>query len=313
MKRLTLFALSTVLAIGCGTDAQTGPEVLPGLHLPPPPDPGKGWQIIGSVIDNLQPGSDTEMCTWTDIITDRVIDVKSTVGVQTEPPGHHIVVYYTTMHQPPGTQRVCQDADMITFRFLSGTGGEGVPSSAPGNLVFRVPAGAQIVFNHHYLNATDRVLRGQSAVNVNFAEPGNWTPVGNIAMLNTDLQIPPGPYSMDIHCVMPTTMKFWELLPHMHQWGTHATLAITQSGVKSTLYDAPWDPSYAFHPPITYADPSAPIILNTGDAVDYHCEWNNTTTMPLNFGLEMCVAFGATVDDMGVGSKACSQGSWFPF
>jgi hypothetical protein len=130
---------------------------------------------------------------------------------------------------------------------------------------------------------------------------------------DTNIQVPPGPSTWDIHCVMQQTMKVWQQFPHMHQWGSHATLKLTQNAVPHTVFDGDWVPSMTFHPPVTQFDPATPMILNAGDAIDMHCAWNNTTPNTLNFGLEMCVAFGATVDDAGLGAWACDAGQWGQF
>jgi hypothetical protein len=304
--------------IACGTDwrppgSTSTVDTLPDLTVPPAPDPAKGFQIITPIFDNVEPSMDYEVCTWTDVIADHDLDVRSTLSYQNEPPGHHVILFYTTVKQTPGTQRVCHDSDMATFRFLAGAGGEGLPNMAPGNLIYRVPAGAQIVVNHHYLNSTDAVLRGQSAVNVYYAEPGNWVPSGNLAAVDTNISLPQGPSSWDIHCVLQNTMKLWYLIPHMHQWGTHIAVNVTQTGTKNTMFDLPWDPSYAFHPPELRLDPATPMVVNPGDAIDVHCDWNNTSGRTLSFGFEMCVSFGETVDDTGLGNIACDAGSWGQF
>src|SRR5262249_29255942 len=116
--------------VACGTDTAThggadapaqDPNILPTLHVPPPP--ANGIQIITPIVRGILPGQDLEMCTWTDKVLEHEIDVRDTVAVQTEP-GHHVVVYYTTMKQPAGTSRPCTDTDMASFRYLSGTGGD---------------------------------------------------------------------------------------------------------------------------------------------------------------------------------------------
>lgn len=350
MNKLTGLFIGMAVTVGCGTDfvpdppalPSGGPETLPNLVVPPAPLPGQGWQVITPIVDNLQPGSDTEMCTWTDIYADSESpsqlyrDVRSTLSTQTQPPGHHVVVYYTTVNQPAGTSRVCNDADMASFRFLAGSGGEGTANTAPGDLVYRLPQGAQVVINHHYLNSTDQVLSGQSVVNINFADPndGPYTPSGNTAFVDTSLVVQMGPNAAnpaiptdDIHCVIPTTgptakpMKLWYFIPHMHQWGQHIDIYLTQSGVKTQVVDQDWDPSFAFSPPDPfYADltqplnsPTGPKVLNPGDEVDVHCEWNNDSGMVLPFGFEMCVAFGEFVDDQNEGSWACDGGNWTSF
>ena len=307
-------AMGLTFAVGCGTDSgmvDDGPEILPNLTVPAVPE--HGLQVITPIVRGLEPGSDHEICLWSDAIVDQTVDVKSTVGYQTEP-GHHVVIYYTTEKQPPGTQRECTDTDMATFRYLSGNGTQGEPNTAPGNLVYRVPAGAQIVVNHHYLNATDETLDGQSLVNLEYApEGGSYVPSGSTAFLNSGLVVAQGQTAQDQHCVVDRTMKLWYFAPHMHKWGTHIKVDVTHADVKTTLFDTPWDESYTFHPPEKKMDPSAPMMLSAGDQVDVHCEWNNDTGRDLGFGFEMCVTFGQFVDDNSMGSWACDDGHWTDF
>jgi hypothetical protein len=305
-------ACVVVLATGCGTSpADSGPETLPDLEVPPPPD--NGVQIITPIVEDLQPGMDYEICTWTDVILDRQVDIKSTLGYQTEPPGHHAILFYTLDKQPPGTQRICTDTDMASFRYVSGNGANGELNEAPGDLVFRIPEGAQMVINHHYLNAYDEVLRGQALINVNFAPPGNYIPSGATAILDTAIQVTPGASSHDISCTLERPFKFWYFIPHMHRWGKRITVDMTRAGAKERLFDTPWDDSFTFHPPEHRQDPASPMLMNAGDKIDIHCEWENDTAGTLNFGFEMCVGFGQFVDDEGLGNLACDGGNWGTF
>ncbi len=307
--------LGVSFAVGCGTDSppgQDGPELLPNLTVPPKPE--NGLQVITPIVHDLAPGSDHEICTWSDaIVGDTAIDVKSTIGFQTEP-GHHIVVYYTMAPQPAGLQRECTDSDMVAFRIVTGNGKEGEPYEAPGNLVYRIPPHAQIVINHHYLNATDVAMDGQSAVNINFAVPGGtYTPSGSTAFLNSGLVVAQGETTQKQHCVVDRDMKLWFMVPHMHQWGKHITVDITHENTKTSMFDVNWDESYAFHPPEKRWDPARPLMLYAGDQVDTNCSWNNDTGRNLNFGFEMCVTFGQFVDDKNQGSWACDDGHWTDF
>lgn len=307
------FAFATVaVAAGCGTDSgSSGPEVLPNLMVPDVP--ANGLQVITSIVRDIQPGTDHEICTWTDGIVGETVDVKSTLAYQTEP-GHHTVVYYTLDKQPPGTQRECTDTDMASFRYLAGNAGDGVLNVAPGNLVYRVPKGAQIVVNHHYLNATDEVMDGQSVVNLNYAPAGGtYTPSGSTAFLNSALEVAQGVSSQDQSCVIDRPLKLWYLAPHMHRWGTNIQVDLTIKGEKQRMFDTTWDPSYTFHPPEKRLDPATPLVLSAGDRIDVHCAWNNDTGRMLGFGFEMCVVFGQFVDDANAGSWACDGGTWGTF
>jgi len=309
MKRL---AAGVVLLIGCGAEGVSGPELVDGFEVPPPPD--NGIQVITPIVEDIQPGTDNEYCMWSDKFLDVETDIKSTNGFQTEPPGHHTVLYYTTLTQPPGTQRKCNDTDMATFRFLTGNGAEGELNSAPGNLVYRAPAGAQLVINSHYLNTTDQVMRGQSAINVNFAEPGgDYTPSGSLAFLDTAIRVPEGTSTFETTCNVDRTYKLWFVIPHMHQWGTNITVDLIQNGETNRLFDTPWDESFAFHPPEMRLDPETPLVINQGDQLKVTCQWNNDTGRVLEFGFEMCVSYAQFIDDTGVGSVACDGGRWTNF
>ena len=314
MKRAPLVVLVGLALAACGTDQPKGPEILPGIDVPKAPAPDKGWQIVTPIVENIQPGADEEICTWTDVIADKQTDIRSTFGVQDLPPGHHIIIFYTMVRQPPNTQRICNDSDMATFRFVAGSAGEGIPNQAPGNLVFRVPPGAQIVVNHHYLNSSDQVMRGQAVVNLNFADPnGSYVPSGYLTVLNTGLEVQPGDTTQTMHAVLDRSFKLWQLFPHMHQWGKHAILKVTHAGTTSTLFDIPWDPSYAFHPPTATYDPSMPLQLDPGDSIDMSCEWNNDQGHSLGFGFEMCVVFASTVDDNNDANWDWDNGNWGTF
>jgi hypothetical protein len=188
--------LVTGLAGCADSPGKGGIETLPDLDVLPVPE--NGLQVITPIVRDIQPGTDLEMCTWTDAIVDHDVDVRSTLASQTEP-GHHTIVFYTLDKQPGGTQRECTDSDMASFRFLAGNAGNGIENRAPGNLVYRIPSGAQIVVNHHYLNATDAVMDGQSLVNLSFADAGGaYTPSGSTAFLDTSIEVQPGVDSKDI-------------------------------------------------------------------------------------------------------------------
>ncbi len=306
--------LGVSVTVGCAADTvkEEGPERLPNLVVPAPP--ANGLQVITPIVRGLEPGSDHEICTWTDaIVTDRPIDVKSTTGFQTEP-GHHIVVYYTTERQPAGTQRECTDTDMVSFRIVTGNGKEGEPTEAPGNLVYRIPVGSQVVINHHYLNASDETMDGQAAVNINFAaEGGTYTPSGSTAFLNSGLLVAQGITTQKQHCVVDHEMKLWFLIPHMHRWGKHISVDITQGDVKTNIFDQDWNDAFTFHPPEKHFNLDAPLVLKPGDQLDTTCEWNNDTGRDLNFGFEMCVTYGQFIDDKNLGSLACDDGHWTAF
>jgi hypothetical protein len=316
-------ALVSLVAVGmaCSSKSSTdgtpapadGIERLPDMK--PTAPSANGFQLVMPIVRGIVPGASQEMCSWTDKILDKDIEVKSATGFQTKT-GHHIVIYYTMNQQPAGTTRECKDEDMATFRIVIGTGGEGTIAALPADLATKIPAGAQIVVNHHYLNAGASALDAQSAVNIEMVQPGTKiTQSGNLAMLDTSLRVKPGPNGLDIHCKMQKDLRLWQLTPHMHAWGTRFTLDHTKvaDNSASRLFDVQWDPDFTFHPPQVLHDPAQPYILKAGDTMLVHCDFNNTTSTDLTFGLEMCVFFAQTVDVDAQGSIECDAGQWGGF
>src|SRR5579872_11871 len=175
MRRFGWLVLA-VAATACssGSGGSTGPATVDGVTLMagftpgPAPAQGQGFQVVMPIVNNIAAGGSDEYCTWSNIILDQDIWVKESIGYQTET-GHHIIVYYTPNPEAAGTTRICTDADMASFRFGVGAGGEGVSedNKLPGDLAVHIPKGSQIVLNHHYLNASSKpVAQAQSAVSV---------------------------------------------------------------------------------------------------------------------------------------------------
>jgi hypothetical protein len=306
-----LYLALAISLIGCGSDEPSGPEVLDELPLPDKPD--NGIQVITPIFEGIQPGTDNEVCVWTDVIFDKETDVRSSISYQNEPPGHHAILFYTLDKQPAGTQRICTDTDMASFRYLTGNAGNQVLNEAPEGLVFRIPKGAQVVVNAHYLNTSDEVVRGQSVVNVNFAPPGEYITSSNTAIVNTGLEVEMGVSSQKMHCEFEKELKLWYFIPHMHRWGTHINVDVTRSGVKERIWDLDWQDQYTFHPPEKRFGTDAPFVFKPGDAIDIECTWNNTEGRVLPFGFEMCVAFGQYIDTAKQGNWACNGGEWTVF
>jgi hypothetical protein len=314
-------------ATACGSGSESaggtsGPAQVDGVPLMsgfdpgPAPAAGTGFQIVLPVVTGIQPGGSYEWCTWTSTTTTSDLWVKESIGRQTES-GHHIVVYYSLDPQPAGTSRICQDSDMASFRFGVGVGGEGAGGDArlPGDLAVHIPKGAQIVINHHYLNASGRpIAQAQSAVTVLYAPQGQpLTESSSLAFVDTSMNVPPGLRSVDYTCTLQQDFQAWQLLPHMHNFGTRITVDHTSASGTERLFDVQWDPSFAFHPPTKNFDPAAPYAMHKGDQVHVHCDYDNTSAQALTFGVEMCVSYAQTVDTAQAGNILCDLNQWSSF
>lgn len=308
MRKLSL---ALALAAGCG-----GADSHSGMLIDPGPVPENGMQIILPIQKGIKAGSDNELCTWTDVITDKNLFVKSIQGFQSET-GHHIVVYKTKSYEPAGTTRPCSDDDMATFRYVGAAGGEGVTlkNTAPGRVAYVIEKGYQIVVNEHFLNASPVDHDGQSAVNLELVPPGTVpVPVGNFTVLDRRFKLPVGPSELHVEATLERDFKVWQAIPHMHRWGTQIAVEhIPQSGMPKQLFNLKWDDKYTFEPPEMRADPESPLMFRKGDKIKLSCWWNNDTGKPLVFGPEMCVFSTQTVDDVGQGNWAWDGDQWVDY
>nr|HEX4315260.1 hypothetical protein [Kofleriaceae bacterium] len=311
-----LFAIAVIAGCGGSHDSTPSPDaggtaILPGFTVPAAP--ANGMQIILPIVKDLQPGSSTELCTYTGIQAQEDLQIRSVDAVQAQS-GHHVALWYSKVNMPAGTTHPCSDADMVNFRFIAGATNN-ASTAVPGQLVLVIPKGTYIAIQQHYINASDNVVDSQSVLNINYADPGgSYTTSSAMAFLDDTLSLAPGGDTMNIHCTMQQDVDAWFVMPHMHKYGVSFTATLTHAGSASQLVDVPtWDPDYEFSAPQTTWDPSTPQKFLTGDTIDVQCNWDNTTAKTLKFGDEMCVFFAQTIDTAGRGNIACDGGAWVPF
>src|ERR1700722_10604584 len=100
---------------------------------------------------------------------------------------------------------------MAEFQFGMGAGGGAASTkfTLPGNLAVHMPAGAQVVVNHHYLNAgATAVAEAQSAINVYYADPTvAHTPSSMMVVVATALTVPVGASAFMEDCVVNQTYQ----------------------------------------------------------------------------------------------------------
>jgi len=305
----TALACSSASSGGAGAG---GVALMSGFSPPAAPAEGTGWQFITPIITDITPGASDEYCTWTDVVAKEDTWINATKGYQSEG-GHHVVFYYQSPPVAP-TTRLCTNEDMAEFKFGLAPNGGTEQTILPGDLAVKIPAGAQIVINHHYLNAnTKPIAQAQSALNVYFADPNKpKTQAGAIAVTNTSMTVPVGASAYDVNCTFNKAYNLFELLPHMHAWGTHVNVDHTSSSGTERIFDVDWNPDYAFDISAIakFWDISKPYQIQAGDSVHIECDYMNTTNAALPFGNEMCVLFGMTInsDDL-----ACDGGRWTQF
>lgn len=254
---------------------------------------------------------DTETCFSTGFVTDREYAIGAAAGLQGEG-GHHITVYWTT-DMTEYAPRPCTEADMLSWNFIAGTGGEpglGDDQSPPDGLAFRVPAGVHIVVQSHYINASGSAQRVRDVLEVELVPPETLVAFAAMFAFNDGtFEVPPhARYRRVSECTMAESRSLVLLLGHMHDNGRNLSIEILRADglTTETLYDHAWQSSYTAHPPVVRWPIDAPLELRPGDRVRQTCEWENVSSDPLVFPIEMCATVAYYFPDVGEGSIGCA-------
>lgn len=304
----TLLLAAIVAAAGCGGHSSSmGP---PGFD-PPAPNADE-LQIMSPLITGITPGTDETLCSYVDVPIPMEIDVIGSRGQQSLG-GHHAMVYIAHATHAAETH-VCNENDMLSVRFVAGIGAEGATSLSvlPDGVSFRVPAGAQLMMQTHWINATNQTLEGQAAINLHVVPPSSdRVPADLFSVVNTQFSIPAGQSgTASTTCPVGQSLSMFYLGGHEHAAGTHFKAEqTTAAGATSTLYEHDWQPEYEFNPPVNSYPKASPLVVNGGDQIKVTCTWDNTSGVkPLTFPTDMCVAFGFYFP--GHGEIDCIDGYW---
>lgn len=194
---------------------------------------------------------------------------------------------------------------------LGGTGGKNVADkpTLPTNYGVLVPAGSQLVINHHWINTSDQAIKGQAMMLVRQLPSGGDTVLaGSFPMLGLGWSIPAeGQLSYSTECKYTEDVSYVLALGHMHEFGQHVNVDIEKSdGTTESLIDQAWSADSGTTAGGKIFTLDDPYVIHSGDTVKLTCNWANTTTDPIAFPREMCIFFGYTI-----GTNAfCANGSW---
>lgn len=277
--------------------------------LLPPASPG-GLALFTGIV-TVEPGDDVTYCTYLDYVTDEVLHVHDTLGVQSRY-GHHAILQYLTTPQEPGT-RACPDESDLSAQpgqVLGGTGGEGNGAiELPPNVVSEIPAGAQLVINHHWINYGQEPARVQAEmITVPPTSHDDLIVARAMAIVATDFEVPVGAAATaSVECMFPSEARLVSMIGHQHEWGTHVR-AERMGPSAEVIFDHDYTPEMVSQPLTTDFALEQPFTFAPGDVVRMTCEWQNTSNAPLIFPREMCVLFGWQI---GVEKDVqCVNGNW---
>jgi hypothetical protein len=230
------------------------------------------------------------------------------------PQGHHAILQYTETPEAPGTRPCGSEGEGggMNGMLLGGTGGKSIADQEylPPNFGVQIPAGSQLVINHHWINASTEAVRGQSMMLARRLEEGGDTVLaGNLPMVGVGWEIPAmGSLEYTTECTFEEDVPYVLALGHMHEYGRHVTIDVTRTdGSVESLIDQEWDVELATtssgRKVFSLEDP---FMIHAGDKVSLTCSWDNTTEEAVGFPREMCIFFGFTIGE----SYVCGNGYW---
>jgi Copper type II ascorbate-dependent monooxygenase, C-terminal domain len=292
MSRFAWLALPFALASAtCAPTAPMGPTDQRAM-APAPPAAGTGMQF--TMPETIIPaGAERMMCWVPDWTPDRDYMIQSFTGIQGAG-GHHVVALEAAIPVRAGDTFDCTSLASLTgFRPLvlpEGTAESGIPAG----YAVRVPAGAKVVIQSHYLNTTARDIRVADVARIMFAPAGAAvTEVSYMILNHGSVSIPArSPGNSRVSCtpqVGASPVNVLNIIGHMHEWGTSIQVKRERAGAMEMIYSVDqWRADYRDLPPTRTWQPSAPLQVQTGDRLSLECNFMNTLDHPLAFPEEMC-------------------------
>jgi hypothetical protein len=252
---------------------------------------------------DVAPGDEVLMCTVTDQVLTEPFDVATIHGYQMKG-GHHAALFYSTKPLSPAPTHRCVEHESMDWQLL-GAGAEGEPVGLrlPDGVAVRIPAGARLMVESHYVNASHEVMHVRDRVTAeSFGDRPVLAYAGTFQVTDFEMAVPPFTRETRvIECTLDGDMNAIDLNGHAHQWATHVAVTLARAGSDTfdTLYERDWEPAFQFHPPTIGFPLDAPLALHRDDRVRVTCTWENTTDRALRFPTEMCIGTMHYVPDRG--------------
>ena len=229
---------------------------------------------------------------------------------------HHLIVgaviagTQTDENATPGDRVTCVGPDAFGGDLVDVTGQQ-VPyhqDAFPEGVGRIYHGGQKLVFNYHYLNATDDPLEARAAVNFYAADASCVEKVAESAgFYNLQIGVEDGETgSFTKSCTFSQDVMVHKLSRHTHQWGTDFPVYFEGGGSDGDLiHTSPnyEDPDYTFE---------EPILVKAGEGFRWTCNYDNDSGHYLMFGTEatdeMCILFATIYSPTGMeveGEEGC--------
>jgi hypothetical protein len=321
--RLLAIAVPALLALACGQQPPKSSDVIDETAKPLPP-PTHGVQLVMPKEATIKAGGDQMWC-WVPEVPAGTLDTDQLVTVAAGSQGgggHHLFVFMTLVPRKTGDIFDCTQVEqMVTMQPLVAPLSPTSPTFGkvlPEGYAIRIPAGAQLVVQSHYVNIKTQPIAIKDMVNLEFAEdPSTVTEAAYWTESSTSFDIPNGQHKVTDVCTMHGDLTVLSVLGHMHEWGKKFSFTVTPKGGQTpatpTYSVDEWTAAFRDSPPLTVYPANQPLTLHDGDVLTMTCEWNNDTNSDLTFPHEMCTTFGAYAPVRPEGFFSCDPAETVTF
>jgi hypothetical protein len=233
------------------------------------------------------------LCSYVRLPGETDLWVRGFRGVQ-EPGGHHLAGFLVApgYEVVDGSVEDCTDpAAMVELRpLLTGTADNQL--ELPDGFAVRVPAGALLAFQSHYVNASAESIFVRDRVEIWISPDATPTPVANFATALIDFEIPPQQTHTETYrCLSPSALDVFIAFGHMHEYGAAISIEAGPANDRTVIYDVPeWTAEHRDEPPLAEWPVASPLHFAANEPIDVTCTWQSTAAEPLRFPQEMCAA-----------------------
>ena len=189
-------------------------------------------------------------------------------------------------------------ASMAFHQFFAGTQTPRYDFTFPDGIALKLPTNKGLDMNSHYVNRTDKMVKGEVYLNLHTIEPDEVQHEAVILDLNNlDFELPPNRVTtITRDFPVREKMNIFQLFSHSHEktveFRVEAVGGKNDGELIYISYD--WE-----HPPVMKFDP--PLVMLPGQSIRLKTTYNNWMDQTIGFGLrstdEMMILFGAYYTD----------------
>ncbi|MBZ0232708.1 MAG: hypothetical protein K8M05_10295, partial [Deltaproteobacteria bacterium] len=242
-----------------------------GAPLLEAPPPGSGRQLAMDVA--IAPGQETEQCQY--VVVDERVDIARFEHAYTR--GSHHLLLYQTGFAPSEVSLERFDCTGAQFTELGVAGiayAAQVPNgdlAYPTDVALRAEAGAVLLVQTHYLNASAEPLDAQVRLNLWYAPAPAPVLAGTLFFYDWAIHVPAGePVTAHMRCNIPADVNLVFGMSHMHRRGVGYRAVLEDASANAAPTELFATTDWEGVEPRRYAPE---LAVAAGSVIDYRCDF----------------------------------------